>query len=539
LKISLLKCLLSLKKSVLILNDLSMKKLTHTLFRNTLFAVLLNAAMLASAEDASTWQQQGQQALKQALSMQANTKKAKNVILFVGDGMGMSTITAARIFAGQAKGLRGEGHQLSFEKFPYLALSKTYSADQQTPDSAPTMSSMMTGVKTNHGMLSVSQSVKPKEKNVALVQQGSMETLLESAEKKGLATGIVTTTRITHATPAATYAHTSNRNWENDGQLPKQTALADIAAQLIAHYPSKDGDGIEVVLGGGRKNFLPVTTPDPEYRDKKGKRKDGRNLITEYKAKTGADYVWNKAQFDAIDPAKTTRLLGLFERSHLKYEADRNKDTAGEPSLAEMTSKAIDILANNQNGYFLMVEAGRIDHAHHAGNAYRALKDTAMLSDAVEIAASKVNLAETLIIVTADHSHTFIISGYPERGNPILGKVKAPGADKFAKAADGKPYTTLGYHNGMGYHAHNDDDETPDHRDRNSKPQVGRVKDLTNVDTTLPNYHQEAVVPLQSETHAGEDVPIYAIGPQAHLFHGTQEQTFIYYVMRHALGLDK
>lgn len=501
--------------------------------------VFVQTIQQASAEDANKWQQQGDQALKQALMQQVNSKNAKNVILFVGDGMGLSTVTAARIFAGQKLGLKGEGHQLAFEKFPFLALSKTYSANQQTPDSAPTMSAMMTGVKTNGGMISVNQSVAPKERDASLVAKGSMETLLESAEKKGLATGIVTTTRITHATPAATYAHTSNRNWENDAQLPKTTKLTDIAAQLIAHYPGKAGDGIEVVLGGGRKNFLPNTSKDPEYKHKTGKRKDGRNLITEYQAKTGAEFVWNKVQFDAINPKKTKRLLGLFEPSHMKYEADRKQDGAGEPSLAEMTSKAIDVLNNNHQGYFLMVEAGRIDHAHHAGNAYRALVDTAMLSEAVAKAVSKVNLDETLIIVTADHSHTFIISGYPERGNPILGKVKAPDATDYTKAADGKPYTTLGYHNGMGYHAHNDDDETPDQRDRQSKPQVGRVADLTNVDTTLPNYHQEAVVPLQSETHAGEDVPIYAIGPQAHLFHGTQEQTFIYYVMRHALGLDK
>lgn len=505
----------------------------------TMAVSLLFASQTIRAENAEYWQHQGKGALEKALALQAKPQKAKNVILFVGDGMGISTVTAARIFAGQNQGEKGESHRLSFEKFPFLALSKTYSADQQTPDSAPTMSAMMTGVKTNGGMISVNQSVKPREKSAALVAQGRVETLLESAEKKGLATGIISTARITHATPAATYAHTSNRNWENDAQLPKKTDLLDIAAQLIAHYPGKTGDGIEVVLGGGRKHFLPKTAIDPEYRDKTGKRNDGRNLIAEYQAKTGAAFVWNQQQFEAIDPANTQHLLGLFEPSHMKYEADRQQDTAGEPSLSEMTSKAIDVLDNNKNGFFLMVEAGRIDHAHHAGNAYRALKDTAMLSDAVATAVSKVNLDETLIIVTADHSHTFTISGYPARGNPILGKVKAPGERDYTKAADGKPYTTLGYHNGMGYHVHHDDEETPDDRDRNSKPQVGRLADLSKVDTTLPNYHQEAVVPLQSETHAGEDVPIYATGPQAHLFHGTQEQTFIYYVVRHALGLDQ
>jgi len=503
---------------------------------NQYLAALLLLAMQveALAENANTWQQQGKQALKQAQALHANAhQKAKNVILFVGDGMGVSTITASRIFAGQQQGLKGEGYQLSFEQFPYLALSKTYSANQQTSDSAPTMSAMMTGVKTNSGMLSVNQTVQPKETDAAIVKQGSMTTLLESAEAAGLSTGIVTTTRITHATPAATYAHTSYRDWESDNYLPNNTAIQDIAAQLINR---KASHGLEVVLGGGRRHFLPKAAQDPEYKNKHGKREDGRNLISEYQEKFNAHYVWNKKQFDAVNPKKTKRLLGLFEPSHLHYEADRKKDGAGEPSLADMTSKAIDMLSQNQKGYFLMVEAGRIDHAHHAGNAYRALMDTTMLSKTVAQTVSQVDLKNTLIIVTADHSHTFTMSGYPERGNPILGKVKAPGESDYTKAEDGKPYTTLGYQNGQGFHAHEHDGHTPDAY--RYPPQSGRIQDLTHVDTTLPNYHQEAVVPLKSETHGGEDVPIYAIGPQAHLFHGTQEQTFIYYVMQHALGLD-
>ena len=114
-----------------------------------------------------------------------------------------------------------------------------------------------------------------------------------------------------------------------------------------------------------------------------------------------------------IDAKKTKHLLGLFEPSHMQYEFDRPKDTAGEPSLSEMTSKAIDILSNNKKGFFLMVEAGRIDHAHHEGNAFRALRDAIELSNAVRTAQNKVDLKDTLIIVTADHSHTMSFSGYP------------------------------------------------------------------------------------------------------------------------------
>lgn len=166
-----------------------------------------------------------------------------------------------------------------------------------------------------------------------------------------------------------------------------------------------------------------------------GKRKDGRNLTTDWLKKSNSQYVWNKAQFDAIDPNTTDHfnttdhLLGLFEPSHVHYEADRvDYDKAGEPSLTEMTTKAIDILQKNPNGYFLMVEGGRIDHAHHSGNAYRALTDTQQLAAAVQAAVSKTSSEDTLIIVTADHSHVFTIGGYPQRGNPILGLTQGVGA---------------------------------------------------------------------------------------------------------------
>jgi alkaline phosphatase len=285
-------------------------------------------------------------------------------------------------------------------------------------------------------------------------------------------------------------------------------------------------------MGGGRTYFLPNTQFDPEYTSTKGKRKDGRDLTAEFVSKFNADYVWNKAQFDAVDPTKTKRLLGLFEPSHMQYEQDRPQDTAGEPSLAEMTGKAIDILKQNRKGYFLMVEGGRIDHASHAGNAYRTFKDTVALSDAVRTAMEKVDMRDTLIVVTADHSHTLTIAGYPKRGNPILGKVVAPGQTQPTLADDGKPYTTVSFANGLGYHV-----GVPGDAVYSAGVNTGRVADMTNVDTTDPDFHQEALVPLgASETHAGEDVAIFAGGPNAQLFHGVQEQSYIYYVMKDALG---
>jgi len=503
-----------------------------------IFMLLAMATPWAMAEGQQSWVNDGKAALKAAKRLQQTGNRAKNVILFVGDGMGISTITASRIFEGQQKGIDGERNQLSFETLPYLALSKTYSANQQTPDSAPTMTAMITGVKTNDGEISVNQSVARGETNHAIIQANQLETLLEKAELSGLATGIVSTARITHATPAATYAHISDRNWEYNGKLPPaavNTGVKDIAVQLVERFGKGGiGDGLEVVLGGGRQNFLPNTVQDPEYPNKAGRRTDGRNLIAEYEQKFGVNMVWNKTQFDAINPQSTHRLIGLFEPSHMQYEHDRPKDKAGEPSLAEMTVKAIAVLDNNRKGYFLMVEAARIDHASHAGNAYRTLIDTVALSDAVRQAIQTVDMRETLIVVTADHSHTLTIGGYPKRGNPILGKVVPPGETEPVLAKDGAPYTTISFANGTGYHVDVAGDDVYEHDVHN-----GRIEDMSTVDTTDPDFHQEVLVPLSGgETHAGEDVAIYAGGPNAHLFHGVQEQSYIYYVMEDALRLQ-
>ena len=487
------------------------------------------------AESAATWYQAGQKALREAKRLHPNMPnmhRAKNVILFIGDGMGVSTVTASRILEGQLQNRDGEKNSLAFEKLPYLALSKTYSANQQTSDSAPTMTAMVTGVKTSDGVLSINQSVARQEKDNAVIQANKLTTLLELAKARGMATGVVTTARVTHATPAATYAHSSERNWESDANLPAGTTVKDIAAQAIDNFAANNG--MEVLMGGGRTYFMPNTAFDPEYPSVKGRRKDGRDLTSEWQTKFGGKYVWNKAQFEAIDTDKTKSLLALFEPSHVQYEADRESlDGAGEPSIAEMTDKAIDILSNNKKGFFLMVEGGRIDHGHHAGNAYRALTDTIAMSDAVRKAMEKTDPKDTLIVVSADHSHVFTIAGYPKRGNPILGKVVGAGKTTLTLAADGMPYTTLSYANGRGYHVLPRGGDTV----YGEPIQAGRVADMTNVDTTDQGFHQEALVPLSSETHAGEDVAIFAGGPNAHLFHGVQEQNYIFHVMKDALGL--
>jgi alkaline phosphatase len=503
------------------------------------FAACLAAGPVRAA-DAPTpddWYASGAAAVARNAAVVPNTKRARNVILFVGDGMGITTLTAARIFEGQRRGGLGEDHQLFFERFPNLALSRTYSTNQQTPDSAPTMTAMVTGVKTADGIVSLHAGVARREKDAATVRAGSLRTLLEQAEMRGLSTGVVTTTRVTHATPAACFAHTSERDWEGDADLPEGTTVPDIARQLI-EFPY--GDGLEVALGGGRQKFMRDDEPDPEYAGRFGARRDGRRLWQEWTAqRPRSAWVWNRAQFDAIDPATTDRLLGLFEPSHMKFEADRARDKGGEPSLADMTEKAVRILARNPAGFFLMVEGGRIDHAHHAGNAYRALLDTSALADAVERAAGLVDAEDTLIIVTADHSHTLTMAGYPKRGNPILGKVIEPGHDDFAHDLFGLPYTTLGYANGPGYtgatNLQPDGPKKLEHLPSQVSPSKGRP-DLSAIDTAAADYLQEAAVPMTLETHGGEDVAIFATGPGAFRVRGSMEQHAIYHVMREALG---
>jgi alkaline phosphatase len=183
-----------------------------------------------------------------------------------------------------------------------------------------------------------------------------------------------------------------------------------------------------------------------------------------------------------------------------------------------------------------MVEAGRIDHGHHAGSAYNALTDTIALSDAVRTAVENNDMSETLIIVTADHSHVFTIAGYPKRGNPILGKVVNVGETEPAAADDGLPYTTLGYTNGLGFRDLGN--ETDADEGYNHPADTGR-KDLTGVDTESSGYHQEALIPLGSETHAGEDVAVYGDGPGAHLVSGTNEQSVVFHVMNEVANLEK
>uniref|UniRef100_A0A8C3VUG1 alkaline phosphatase n=1 Tax=Catagonus wagneri TaxID=51154 RepID=A0A8C3VUG1_9CETA len=459
-------------------------------------------------QDPAFWNRQAAQALDIAKKLQRTQSPAKNLILFLGDGECATT----RILKGQMNGRPGPETPLAMDRFPYLALSKTYNVDRQVPDSAGTTTAYLCGVKTNMQTIGVSAAARYNQCNTT--RGNEVISVMNRAKKAGKSVGVVTTTRVQHASPAGAYAHTVNRNWYSDANLPaeaKKNGCQDISVQLVYNMD------IDVILGGGRKYMFPEGTPDPEYPDdasQNGVRRDTRNLVQEWQARhQGAQYVWNRtALIQASQDPSVTHLMGLFEPTDTKYEAQR--DLNEDPSLEEMTEAALRVLGRNPRGFYLFVEGGRIDHGHHEGIAYTALTEGVMFDTAIDKAAQLTSEKDTLILVTADHSHVFSFGGYTLRGSSIFGL--AP-----SKASDGKSYTSVLYGNGPGYALNG-----------SARP------NLTEDESRDPAYRQQAAVPLDSETHGGEDVAVFARGPQAHLVHGVQEQTFVAHVMAFAACLE-
>ncbi|MGB3805732.1 MAG: alkaline phosphatase [Erythrobacter sp.] len=437
--------------------------------------------------------------------------RAKNVILFIGDGMGVSTVTAARIYAGQKKGMSGEEYVLPFETFDNVALVKTYNTNAQVPDSAGTATAMHSGRKTRIGLLGIGPEAPRGDCRVG--EQYHLPLLGEEVKERGLALGIVSTARITHATPASIYARSVDRDWEADSVIPDDQngyGCRDIARQLI----EADWD---VALGGGLGAFF-----GSEFGGRRTA--EGDNLPAQWAARTGGSFVRDLADLQAAP--MDAPVLGLFSPSHMTYMAERlaaDAPESTEPTLTEMTEQAIARLSNDDDGYYLMVESGRIDHGHHAGQAGYALEEAVEFANAIAYAVANTDPDETLILVTADHSHVFTIAGYPRRGNDILGLVVPPEGevgnnDDPVEAEDGQPYTTLGYGNGPGSIAGLEQRPAPE---------------------TGVSARQQSTVPLGSETHAGEDVPLYAQGPGADAVRGVIEQNVVYDIIRGAFGWSR
>ncbi|KAL3271947.1 hypothetical protein HHI36_022417 [Cryptolaemus montrouzieri] len=309
------------------------------------------------------------------------------------------------------------------------------------------------------------------------------------------------------------YSHTASKYWESDADIkpPNKTLqqCPDIAKQLIH---SELGQNFHVIMGCGRNKFLPKTTTDEEGG--LGHRLDNKNLIEEWKEIKEKDqkkheYIWNRKQLMEVKN-DTDYLFGLFDNDMCKYNVDRDPEM--DPTLEEMTEAAIKRLQKSEKGYFLFVEGGMIDQAHHDNKAGKALDETAEFSKAIRKAVEMTNEQDTLIVVTADHSHTMVIGSYPKRGSDVLGLSNIYDLFKFKEIIP-----ILTYANGPGQeHTVN-----------------GSIYDYSK-DNIDMNYKYPVTYKTTQETHGGDDVLIYARGPWAHLFGGVMEQNAIPHLMAYA-----
>jgi alkaline phosphatase len=346
-------------------------------------------------------------ATKELYSLTGSTK-VKNVILCIGDGMGISQVTLAAATAA------GPGGKLYLERLPVSGLVRTYSANSRVTDSAAAGTALACGIKTNNAMI----GMNPDEK--------SYTSILEAAKDKGMATGMVVTCTMSHATPASFGSHVKSRKME-----------PAICEQLIANR-------INVLFGGGRKYFLPKSDPNSG-------RKDDIDLIARAKA-AGYTYLQTPGE---LESAEATHLLGLFQ-------FDALTTAEPEPSLAMLTRKAIRVLkranlesTDGRYGFFLMVEGSQIDWECHANRANGAIRQTLLFDQAVEAAVDfAMKDGHTLVVVTADHETggmTLIGAGDEDKGDAQL-SVKwstkghsgtpvgiwalGPGATRFAGVQD-------------------------------------------------------------------------------------------------------
>ncbi|MCA1857971.1 alkaline phosphatase [Massilia oculi] len=436
----------------------------------------------------------------------AAAPQAKNIIFFLGDGMGPTTITAARIFK------HGEDGLLGFERLERTARIKTYSNDFQTTDSAPSMGAYMTGVKINQDGISLkdARAIEPDKdangnRTVDKCVDGQVvPTILELAKARGKAVGAVTTTALTHATPASTFAHACHRD-----------AAYSIARQIVPGgegYNAALGDGVDVLMGGARNHF----TPYDRTRNPKG-RADGRDLLKEFAAQ---GYAVGATRADMLSARPGRKFVGIYSADdHLDFALARRPE---QPSLSEMALKAVELLAPDPDGFFLMVEGGKIDHALHDNNAKNALADTVAFDEAIVATIARMReidpgLENTLIVITADHDHTMVLNGYPKRGSKVLDIVHDYATGQPKKDADGKTFTALVFGNGK---------VRPDQR-----------ADVDSATALDDEYQQEAGVRTVYESHGGGDVKLYATGAGSAPFKGTIENTQVFHLMKAAAGL--
>ena len=461
-------------------------------------------------------------------------RQAKNVILFIGDGMSLAHRVAARVLAkGIAEGkARGK---LAIDDMPHMALVATAGSDSIITDSANSASAYATGHKSAVNAMGVYA-----DRTLDPLDDPKVETISSLVKRRhGMAVGIVTNTEIEDATPAAIVAHVRRRS-EYDR----------IVEQFFAAKP-------DVIMGGGRANFLPKSVEG-------GKRRDDADFVTQFRdagygvASTGPEMT------SLADDAKTTKLLGLFTLGNMDGALDRKILKGGtvrkfpeQPDLTEQVSAALKVLARNEAGFFLMVESGMIDKYTHLLDMERAVYDTIMLDNAVKLARDWASWGDdTLILVVADHTHPIGLVGTIEDDMASIPNV--------AMRERVRVYERAGFPNypapdAEGYPARVDvsrrlalfSASLPDHYET-FRPKLDNPNDPTvagkEPGTYVANERYKNVpgavlrfgnlpAMINADVHSGEDVVLTAVGPGSDRVRGQMDNTEVFRVMAEALGL--
>lgn len=460
----------------------------------------------------------------------APARKAKNVILFIGDGLSVAHRTAARILS---KGIKEGryGGELAIDDMPHMALVSTAGTDSIVTDSANSMSAYTTGHKSCVNALGIYCAA-----NADPFAHPKVETIAELAKRAaGMSVGIVTNTEIEDATPAGMIAH-----------LRRRAEYNEIVAQLFAAKP-------EVLLGGGSLNFIPKGTQG-------SRRTDDKDFIAAFKA-DGYAYATTATELKAAVSAEPPKhLLGLFNTGNIDGALDRRILKRGsvpkfpdQPDLVDEVDAALRVLSQSNKGFVLMVESGRIDKYSHSLDWERAVFDTIMLDNAV--AAAKTWAAkrdDTLIIVVADHAHPVSLIGTYDDALPGQTPREKLGVYEHAKVPTYPPADAAGYpatvdvdrRLAFAFGAHPDycDDAKPHLDGENAPTELGpggyvardancKRPGAVRIPGNLPFTQPLGV-------HAGDDVVLTAMGPGADAFHGRLDNTRVFRAMVTALGLS-
>jgi alkaline phosphatase len=512
----------------------------------------------------------------------AGGQKVKNIILMLGDGMGAAQRTAARIVAGgyaQGKVIT----PLAMDTFPVTGMVKTASLNSVVTDSAPGMTSYVSGNKNNNN----EEGVFPDD-TIDPFDNPRIEYLSEYLHRtQGKALGVVTTADVFDATPAGNAVHTSNRG-----------AGTGIVDQFL---DDRGNTGLTVLMGGGRKWFLPSTVPGSARGDKSdyafsatdahtadivkrwkaapGQLDKDRNLLVDFQT-SGFTYAADKTALDSIDASKTDRLLGLFAHSNMnvaldKMDGRRNKargitgrvvDDYGfpdQPMLDEMTAKALGVLERQKNGFVLMVEGASIDKQAHNMDTERWMLDTIEFDRAIKLVQEFARKrGDTLVIVTADHecSGAALIGGsrvtdarlqelvrdggVANIRDKVVGIYEQAGFPKYKLGSDGYPETTdIDFKLLVGYGANADryEDFRTNDRPLQDSQQPFVKKEPLSAYPAGPmardadgKFLVTGQVPGDSAVHTATDIPLSAFGPGAWSFTGVLDNTDVFFKLAQA-----